>query len=530
MDGGIFDRLTRLLASRLTRRSGLAAAALSLPAVAAARQPHGGARNGNSDSDSDSNGNSKGRGRGPQQEGPCGDGRRKGNICTKDSQCCTGYCEVSLGKKNVDRKGRCRCIRRGKPCTPKQTCCGKAACVDGVCGATAPPPPACQETGGTCATDADCCSCLTCVSGACAACVPLVCASGCDYTTVGDAYAAASAGDTIYIGPGTYPTAITIDKDITLAACPCATGVTLTVDRTVASPDSYYAILRDDAGDASAYAVTLRNLTLEGTYPTDSYDILLQSTFQEKTDWTLEDCTLKNAYYGLWAPTGHVVITRGTVEKCFIGINAQYEDGEEPSSLVMTDVTVSGCDSYGVLFDPWDDTAGTFSTVTGCTFRDNPGYGLCLTGDFGVPPTVITTVSNSTFTGNGGGTYQGLYLYGGLATVTGCTITGNTGGGVFLYDAETTIIDTEIKSNGGEEGAGIDLLAHNRTVTTLTLDGTTMVSNNTASANGGGISRSRQNGSVNYTVVGAGPRVTGNTPDQCYDANSYTVVDCATWV
>ncbi|NJP99583.1 hypothetical protein [Streptomyces zingiberis] len=43
-----------------------------------------------------------------------------------------------------------------------------------------------------------------------------VCASGCDYTTISAAITAASAGDTITVGPGTYNEQITIDKSLTV--------------------------------------------------------------------------------------------------------------------------------------------------------------------------------------------------------------------------------------------------------------------------------------------------------------------------
>ncbi len=66
-------------------------------------------------------------------EGPCGSGSRKDNICTKDSECCTSICDIQLGKKNKDKKGRCRCVRRGGACTADNNCCN-SICISGVCG------------------------------------------------------------------------------------------------------------------------------------------------------------------------------------------------------------------------------------------------------------------------------------------------------------------------------------------------------------------------------------------------------------
>ncbi|MFM9107355.1 MAG: hypothetical protein ACKOWF_11735 [Chloroflexota bacterium] len=38
--------------------------------------------------------------------------------------------------------GRCRCLRKGEACKPKQTCCGKLSCFDGLCQGGSTPVPA----------------------------------------------------------------------------------------------------------------------------------------------------------------------------------------------------------------------------------------------------------------------------------------------------------------------------------------------------------------------------------------------------
>jgi hypothetical protein len=110
-----FDRLARVLGRVTTRRAGLGAlvgAALGrMTAVVGARP----------------------LGKQPEVEGPCGNGSRKANRCTKDSQCCTGLCNTKTGKKNKDGKGRCRCVNKGKACKADRNCCGGRACVTGVC-------------------------------------------------------------------------------------------------------------------------------------------------------------------------------------------------------------------------------------------------------------------------------------------------------------------------------------------------------------------------------------------------------------
>lgn len=76
--------------------------------------------------------------------GPCGDRSAKANRCTKDNECCTGYCKPA-GKKKI---GRCRCAPDGYDCTKKTTCCHGLTCQDGAC---APKPSTPIATGAACA-------------------------------------------------------------------------------------------------------------------------------------------------------------------------------------------------------------------------------------------------------------------------------------------------------------------------------------------------------------------------------------------
>jgi hypothetical protein len=131
MDEQRFDAALRALGTGTTRRRGLAAAFGILFGTTAitysARkrsQPAADEQAGKSDKDQSN------------AEGPCGDGSGKANRCTKDSQCCTGYCKKSKGGKT----GRCRCLKRGKPCTAKQTCCKGLACANGACVKSKPTP------------------------------------------------------------------------------------------------------------------------------------------------------------------------------------------------------------------------------------------------------------------------------------------------------------------------------------------------------------------------------------------------------
>jgi hypothetical protein len=145
MDDRRFDAVVRALDGSLSRRRGIAAAFGALVAGSAATAE---ARN------------QRGRGKGgPKPEGPCGDGSRKDNLCESDGDCCTGICKTGI--RNKDGQGRCRCVKKGKACSEDKNCCGGRTCVDGVCGASTPPPV---------------CNATTCPDGCCALglCVPYI--------------------------------------------------------------------------------------------------------------------------------------------------------------------------------------------------------------------------------------------------------------------------------------------------------------------------------------------------------------------
>ncbi|MFM9108022.1 MAG: hypothetical protein ACKOWF_15140 [Chloroflexota bacterium] len=147
MDRESFDRIARGLAGATSRRDGLRAligglAGLGLGAGAAAGDVrHAGAapkRGGNPGKDSGSKRPAaKGR---PAIEGPCGNGKRKDNICTSDGDCCTGICNLGLRNKNKDKRGRCRCMKRNKPCTSDINCCNVLTCNQGRCSFSKPSP------------------------------------------------------------------------------------------------------------------------------------------------------------------------------------------------------------------------------------------------------------------------------------------------------------------------------------------------------------------------------------------------------
>ncbi|MFM9105227.1 MAG: hypothetical protein ACKOWF_00835 [Chloroflexota bacterium] len=270
MDQSSFDRIARLLGGAASRRAGLRAALgglLGLGAVEAAETKGGGKGkdgHGRNDRGRNTNGNRGDRGKDRvRPEGPCGDGSRKDNACTKDKQCCTGICNKKAGKKNLDGKGRCRCVKKNGKCKEDRNCCSRKGqemtCTNGKCGGGIPTSEACVAGGTpcldpkascttyddgsdgpagtycllpftdpTCAKAADCAcnscyngTCLTCGCGGCpqaTLCAAPTVASGGSIQTAIDA---ASDGAVITIAPGAYVEDITITgKNLTLLGCP----------------------------------------------------------------------------------------------------------------------------------------------------------------------------------------------------------------------------------------------------------------------------------------------------------------------
>lgn len=114
--------VVRLLGEGLTRRAGLRALAAALPIAATVAADGADAKPGHQQRGS-GHGNSA-----PGAAGPCGP-KASDNKCTKDKECCTGYCKP--GKKG--KAGRCRCVAVGKECSAGQLCCGKGTCTNGIC-------------------------------------------------------------------------------------------------------------------------------------------------------------------------------------------------------------------------------------------------------------------------------------------------------------------------------------------------------------------------------------------------------------
>ncbi|MFM9107577.1 MAG: right-handed parallel beta-helix repeat-containing protein, partial [Chloroflexota bacterium] len=401
-------------------------------------------------------------------------------------------------------------------CTSGQTCCGGTTCQTRKCTPPAPPAPPCMAT---------------------------VCASGCPFTSVNAAYAAAADGDTIFLGPGTYPTGIFVTKDVTLAACPGVTGVKLTPDRAQYAPptasDSYYAIISEDKTDTSTLrTVTLRGLDLASSASQQDDEALLYSGRHETVSFLVTDCTFTNATYGIWAGVGSHLANGCTFDGCTRPIYLEAYGRSSAMNLSMTGTTVTNSpliltdSTYGVMFSPGDTATSGSLLMNDCTFSDNGDYGLLFEADTYNQAPYTASITNTTFARSG----RACLMYAGSLTFTGCTIEDNGDTGLEIYDASVTVRDTTIQRNTARYwGGGIAILAQSVDAS-LTIAGTTLITANSAptSEGCGGIMRSAWYPPLTVAVSGTTTsNVTGNNDGDCKlwttTANPVTV-DCGTWV
>jgi putative cofactor-binding repeat protein len=321
--------------------------------------------------------------------------------------------------------------------------------------------------------------------GAADAATLAVCAQGCAYTQIQPAVDAASPGDTILVGPGTYAGGIVIATALTLSGA----GAGATV---ISGGGPVISV--------SASPVTIRGVSLTGgSAPADGGGILNTGTL------TVQDATVAHNTAG---GNGGGIANDGSASP--VG---------PPASLTLRQVTITGNESStdgGGIYNAFRTAT---AQVSGSTIRGNTtaleGGGvaneahatLTLTsdavsansaGDEGggiadldfAPATVSgTTVDRNTAAGGGGGisVAEGGSLTMANGEINGNSAPGEPGGGVSVdgvYQHENstaTITGTSINGNAADTGGGVEL---SLAVVTLTNDA---VNANTATTAGGGI-------------------------------------------
>ena len=491
MDERQFDRLSALLGAATSRRAGLTSILTALTGLGASvTLPDGSTLPGNA-------AHARTRKQRPSPAGPCGDRSRRANTCRKDNDCCTGVCDTSVGKTNLDGKGRCRCMRKGGACSATRNCCGSSMkCING----------ACRKPG---------------------ACTATVCPSGCPFTSVNAAYAAAADGATIYIGPGAYPTGFEVNKSITLAAC--GGRPTLTPDRV--NPDAM--IYESTTDTVTRHTVTLQGLNLHGSdNPPDTYGLtFLESDGSGTVTFVMQDCAASDTYGVLSAGDGDHVVQDCTISGMYSPV---YVFVTVTASLTLTGTTIS---------DSSDSGLGSMTGQTGRTARvviDNCSFVNINTTAFGLRgpednasrTQTTLSITNTTFSNSGG-----IDVVGGVAVIDGCSLTGRgpTSGSRGLYVLNSSVTVTQTTFSGfvanrlDSYGGGVYLFAAPQN-SSLTLGAGVVITDNTA-ADGSGIAVKAVSGGT-ATVTGASSsNIYGNnTGDDCeqWDGSAWQpVVNCA---
>jgi parallel beta-helix repeat protein len=202
--------------------------------------------------------------------------------------------------------------------------------------------------------------------------------------------------------------------------------------------------------------------------------------------------------------SGEIVVQQGVVSLTDMTFTNGEGDGvAADGTTTLTDCTISKNSGTGVLGG---------AILIGCTVSGNSDGGI--SSVFGATTTLTDcTVSGNTSTADGGGIFSNAAT----VTLTDCTVSGNTatgaGGGIASVGfgaATLTLTDSTVSGNTAASGGGI----YNAGAGTATLNGCT-VSGNTATGNGGGIDNTAP--AASFTL--ANTIVAGNTAPAGPDAD-----------
>ncbi|MFM9108491.1 MAG: hypothetical protein ACKOWF_17535 [Chloroflexota bacterium] len=463
----------------------------------------------------------------PEIEGPCGTGPKR-NACQKDKDCCTGFCNRKINK--------CRCLRAGQACQQDRNCCQgrsqKLSCIDNVCrksgnagiptGAPCQPGQACKDPAASCTTytnqlpagtycllplgstacgetDGHCVS-QFCNGGACQPCTVCSSSANCPFTSIGSAVTDASAGTVIGIAAGTYDTYMAIETDnLTLRRCGGSDAGSVVWENTAANDHTLYL---EETGIST---LTVRGIDFKGA---NQYTVMYAAgTSSQRLALNVANCTFTGQYsvdtdYNYPAIVALSFVDPTITDTTFTGFHADSYGGgamscegdaaDATNTAIFTNVSVTGC--YSGYSGGAFDIRRSIATLTNCTITGN-------------------TASNS----GGGINMDGA----GTVTLVDCTISGNT---------------TEGSGAGEGIGGGIRVRDNNSGdayASTLVIQGSTTITGNTASgpnaSNGGGVISD----SGGVITGGSSANISGNIPSgqDCskQDGGTYSTVNCSTW-
>ena len=306
-----------------------------------------------------------------------------------------------------------------------------------------------------------------------------VCASGCQYTSINAAMAAASDGDVIQLSAETYAEGSVIDiggKVITLRGVTDKNGD----PASILDGGGTHRVLSCDTQEGEV--VLLQNLRIQNGYERAASGILAEgSGTLHMQDCTVTDCEAHDDLGGgLYLKESCIA----TIEGCTFSGNAALFGGGickySYGDFSLRDCVFSG--NFGDLGGAlWLERGGA-DTVTDCTFTDNS---VAADFDYG----------SASDAARGGA----VYIYGATDSTIfeGCTFSGNQaeqgGGAIFCTVSQSHAVsftNCTISGNTADYGGGFALVLQaslgSSETPVITFDGST-ISGNTAVEDGGGI-------------------------------------------
>jgi hypothetical protein len=252
------------------------------------------------------------------------------------------------------------------------------------------------------------------------------------FCSISTAVAAAVAGDTIHIGPGTYVENVIIDKDLTLIG----TGGELV---TIIDGFQSGSVVTVQAG----LVVDIQDLTL--------------TNGSNSSSWASPPSFCGTAGGLQVCPQASVTLTNTTVS----GNTAAFGGGGigvNYAELFMHGSTVVGNSSSWSGGVRASVSSGYGIFVSNSTIEGNAGGGISVDGFSGSSSTPALVMESSTVSANGG---TGVYvnIWGKTASLHHSTISGNQGTGVVvgaLYTPGVDVVGSTITSNNGVWVGGVD--------------------------------------------------------------------------
>jgi hypothetical protein len=432
-------------------------------------------------------------------------------ICSSDEQCANQDCrESACGGKQIETGNACDAA--------KDTCRDpNASCVEYRY--QTPAGTYClMPTMGLCAAGGDCVSgrcrqgtCRPCSTAACAQdCTPSVCAT-CTYTTVQAAIDAASDGDVIDIGAGTWIENLTVSKDLTLRSCP---------GQRVILRNASYGFRTIEV--SSGKSLTLLDVIVDGYHNrtggssgggiSSSGDVTLAGTSVIKNaGWKMRGAGIRLVADGKTLTVTDEAEIHDTEGDSYGG--AIYVQGNSEMEISgWAQIVDNYSDSYGSgvhCFGGVNVTISDHVRITGNRGQWG-GQGVTVANFTATRPTTVTIkddvviADNLSFGQNTDGC--GLLVYGNSAGPVTALVTdrvliagnraplSNTGGGgvmVARFVTATISGDVEISGNSAPNGAGVMAYwkPNDRPANwiNLTITDSVKITDNTATAMGGGV-------------------------------------------